>query len=356
MLCLDSVTQAIKNLNAEIIVIDNNSNDQSLDLTHQYFPDVKTIANKENSGFSKANNLAVKHAKGTYICILNPDTVVSENCFKKLLRFYKENKKIGAIGTQLIDGNGHFLPESKRHIPTPSVAFQKLIGEDKNYYQHSLGKNENGKTEILVGAFMFLKREDYTSVGGFDEDFFMYGEDIDLSYKLIKNKLDNYYLGELKTIHFKGESTLKDKKYYDRFFGAMLIFYKKHYSNKLLENTLKIALKLIKYISSKKNIEKASKTYTDAVIITENKSDFNQLKDRFKNLSFVNNKNSQSLDENFLKEKYIIFDANSLTYAEVIEKIVNWRKIPAKFRIKPKNMNFCIGSDSKEQQGEKLSL
>lgn len=356
MLCLDSVSKAIQGLDAEIIVIDNNSEDESLVLTHQHFPEVKTIANKENTGFAKANNQAVKEAQGTYVCILNPDTVVSEHCFRDLLKVHKIQKNTGAIGTQLIDGNGHYLPESKRNIPHPNVAFQKLIGIDHSYYDNSLTPEESGETSVLVGAFMFLKREDYTADNGFDEDFFMYGEDIDLSYKLLKKGLRNYYVGELKTIHFKGESTLKDKKYYDRFFGAMLIFYQKHYSNKFIELSLKSALKFFKLKALKTQKKSPVNTYHEAVIITENNSDFTTLEQSFKNIIFIKEEDIPLLNKISLEEKYVIFDAKAISYAEIIEKIVNWREIPAKFRIKPTQLNFCVGSDSKDKQGESLGL
>lgn len=356
MLCLDSVSKAIQGLDAEIIVIDNNSEDESLALTHQHFPEVKTIANTKNTGFSKANNQAVKEAEGTYLCILNPDTVVSEHCFRNLLEVHKNHKDIGAIGTQLIDGNGNFLPESKRNIPHPKIAFQKLIGINHSYYDNSLTPEESGETSVLVGAFMFLKREDYTAIKGFDEDFFMYGEDIDLSYKLLKKGLRNYYAGELKTIHFKGESTLKDQKYYDRFFGAMLIFYQKHYSNKFFELNLKSALKIFKLKALKTQKKSPANTYHEAVIITENKSNFKALERHFKNLIFVKKEDIPHLKRITLEKKYVIFDAKAISYAEIIEKIVNWREIPAKYRIKPNQLSFCVGSDSKDMQGESLRL
>lgn len=356
MLCLDSVSKAIQGLDAEIIVIDNNSKDESLALTQQHFPEVKTIANKENTGFAKANNQAVKEARGTYVCILNPDTVVSEHCFRDLLETHKNHKNVGAIGTQLIAGNGNYLPESKRNVPNPNVAFQKLIGIDHLYYDNNLRSEESGETSVLVGAFMFLKRDDYTAVKGFDEDFFMYGEDIDLSYKLLKKGLRNYYVGKLKTIHFKGQSTLKDEKYYDRFFGAMLIFYQKHYSNKLIELSLKSALKVFKLKALKSQKKSPAKTYHEAVIITEHNSDFKALERHFNNLIFIKKEDISHLKRTTLEEKYVIFDAKAISYAEIIEKIVNWQELSAKFRIKPNQLSFCVGSDSKDKQGESLRL
>ena len=229
-LCLKSVEQSITSIDAEIIVVDNDSSDDSCDMVKQKFPSVTLISNKENVGFAKANNQGVKIAKGEYVCILNPDTVIAEDTFIKLLEFAKTKSDIGAIGCKLIDGSGKFLPESKRNVPVVKVALQKLFGNGKNYYANHLNENETGKVDVLVGAFMFLKRDVYIKVKGFDEDYFMYGEDIDLSYKLLQSGFQNYYFGETTCIHYKGESTAKDKKYTERFYKAMKLFYKKHFN------------------------------------------------------------------------------------------------------------------------------
>ena len=192
-LCVLSVQNAIQNIDAEIIVIDNKSQDDSCSMMKQRFPNVKLIENKENSGFPKGNNVGVAVAKGEYICILNPDTVVAEDTFTKALAFSKKQKNIGIVGVKLIDGTGNFLPESKRGIPTPFVAFTKITGLYKifpktfgKYYAQHLSENETGQVEILVGAFMFMKRDLYNEIGGFDENCFMYSDDIDLSYMALK--------------------------------------------------------------------------------------------------------------------------------------------------------------------------
>ena len=187
-LCVLSVQNAIQNIDAEIIVIDNHSQDYSCEMMKQRFPNVKLIENKENTGFPKGNNIGVNEAKGDYICILNPDTVVAEDTFTKVLAFAKKQNDIGIIGCKLIDGTGNFLPESKRGTPTPFVAFTKITGLYKifpktfgKYYAQHLSENESGKVEILVGAFMLMKRELYNEIGGFDENCLMYSDDIDLS-------------------------------------------------------------------------------------------------------------------------------------------------------------------------------
>ena len=206
-LCVLSVQNAIQNIEAEIIVIDNNSPDDSCEMMKQRFPNVKLIENKENSGFPKGNNIGVAIAQGEYICILNPDTVVAEDTFTKVLAFAKKQKDIGIVGVKLIDGMGNFLPESKRGIPTPFVAFTKITGLYKifpktfgKYYAQHLSENETGKAEILVGAFMLMKRELYNEIGGFDENCFMYSDDIDLSYSALeKGKTNSLITNNLDT-------------------------------------------------------------------------------------------------------------------------------------------------------------
>ena len=232
-LCLRSVEAAILNLDAEIIVVDNNSEDGSCQMVRMLFPNVNLIENKENYGFSKGNNIGVLQAKGEYLCILNPDTVVAEETFIKLLEFSEGKENLGIVGCKLINGRGDFLPESKRKIPYVSAAFKKLTGNTDDYYANQVKENDVGKVEILVGAFMFLKKTVYNEIEGFDEDYFMYGEDIDLSYRIVQAGYKNYYLPTTKIIHYKGESTKKGSLNYVRtFYQAMIIFAKKHFSQK----------------------------------------------------------------------------------------------------------------------------
>jgi len=236
-LCILSVQNSLLEIDSEIIVVDNNSHDNSCEMMKTRFPSVKLIQNNDNLGFSKGNNIAVAHAKGEYICILNPDTVVAEDTFIKILAFAQRQKKLGIIGCRLIDGAGNFLPESKRGVPTPWVAFTKITGIYKlfpksklfgQYYAGHLDENQTGKVDILVGAFMLMKRDLFLEVGGFDEDCFMYSDDVDLSYVVSKKGKSNYYFHETTVIHYKGESTVKDGTYMKRFQESMNFFYKKH--------------------------------------------------------------------------------------------------------------------------------
>ena len=240
--CLNSVFQALKSIEAEVFVVDNNSVDGSLSMLKTKFPQVKLIANKENQGFSKANNQAIRQAKGELVLLLNPDTVVEENTFEVCLNFFNQNQKAGGIGVKMLDGKGHFLPESKRGLPTPKVAFYKIFGLSSlfpksklfgKYHLGHLSKNENHNVEILSGAFMMIRKSVLDDIGLLDESFFMYGEDIDLSYRITQSGYTNHYLADTSIIHYKGESTKKSSiNYVFVFYRAMAIFAKKHFSHK----------------------------------------------------------------------------------------------------------------------------
>lgn len=240
--CLHSVYKAVANLDAEVFVVDNNSVDGSCLMLSEKFPDIILIRNKQNLGFSKANNQAIKRAKGEYILLLNPDTVVEEKTFEKAIQFMDITPDAGGLGVKMIDGKGVFLPESKRGLPTPSVAFYKIFGlsrlfpKSKRFSKYHLGYLDKDKThsvEILSGAFMMMRKEVLEKIGLLDEDFFMYGEDIDLSYRIILVGYKNYYYPHTTIIHYKGESTKKGSINYVRiFYQAMIIFAKKHFAKK----------------------------------------------------------------------------------------------------------------------------
>jgi len=240
--CLHSVLKAIKNIEAEVIVVDNNSVDSSCVMIPERFPSVKLIKNNANFGFSKANNQGIKQSTGEYILLLNPDTIVQEDSFIKCIGFLDQHPEAGALGVKMIDGKGNFLPESKRALPTPLVAFYKIFGfsaffpKSKIFGHYHLGyldKNETHEVEVLSGAFMFIRKSALEKVGLLDEAFFMYGEDIDLSYRINKAGYKNYYFAGTTIIHYKGESTKKGSlNYVAAFYNAMLIFAEKHYSKK----------------------------------------------------------------------------------------------------------------------------
>jgi GT2 family glycosyltransferase len=239
---LHSVFKACAHIDAEVFVVDNNSVDGSVEMVRTKFPYVKIIENKDNKGFSKANNQAIILAKGKYILLLNPDTVVGEDTFEKVITFMNAHPEAGGLGVKMIDGKGKFLPESKRGLPTPSAAFYKIFGLSAlfpnsplfgKYHSGYLDKDKIHEIEVLSGAFMLLRKEVLDKIGLLDEDFFMYGEDIDLSYRIIKAGYKNYYFPETSIFHYKGESTKKSSvNYVFVFYNAMIIFAKKHFSQK----------------------------------------------------------------------------------------------------------------------------
>ncbi len=232
----------MKHVSGEVFVVDNNSIDGSVAMVKDKFPHVHLIDNKDNVGFSKANNQAMKIAKGEYVLLLNPDTVVEESTFEKVVKFMDEHPDAGGLGVKMLDGKGAFLPESKRGLPTPAVAFYKIFGlsrlfpKSRKFGRYHLGYLDDDKTheiEILSGAFMLMRKEALDKVGLLDEAFFMYGEDIDLSYRIIKGGYKNYYFPDTRIIHYKGESTKKSSvNYVFVFYNAMIIFAKKHFSQK----------------------------------------------------------------------------------------------------------------------------
>ncbi|MBC3542419.1 glycosyltransferase family 2 protein [Rufibacter sediminis] len=240
--CLLSVRRAAQKLRVEVFVVDNNSVDGSVEMVQRRFPEVILLANKENLGFSKANNQAIRQAQGKYVLLLNPDTVVEEDTFLKCFRFMEANPAAGALGVKMMDGAGKFLPESKRGLPTPWVAFSKVFGLAalfpasavfNRYHLGHLPADEVHKIDILAGAFMFMRAEALQKVGLLDEDFFMYGEDIDLSYRIKEGGFDVYYFPETRIIHYKGESTRKTSvNYVFMFYRAMMVFAEKHFSGR----------------------------------------------------------------------------------------------------------------------------
>ncbi len=253
--CLQSVRVALKDIPAEVFVVDNNSVDGSQALIKEKFPEVHLIENTENFGFSKANNQAIKKAKGEYILLLNPDTLVEEDTFTTTISYLDEHPKAGGLGVKMIDGKGNFLPESKRALPTPRVAFYKIFGLAKffprskkfgKYHLTYLDKEKIHEVDVLSGAFMMIRKKVLDEIGLLDENFFMYGEDIDLSYRITKADYKNIYFPKTRIIHYKGESTKKNSvNYVFVFYNAMIIFARKHFTPKnarLFSSLIQIAI------------------------------------------------------------------------------------------------------------------
>ncbi|MEY3498839.1 MAG: hypothetical protein RL308_508 [Bacteroidota bacterium] len=362
--CVLSVQESLSNIDGEIIVVDNNSSDDSCQMMKTRFPNIKLIENAVNSGFPKGNNIGVSQAKGDYICILNPDTVVAEDTFEKILAFSEKHTDLGIAGCKLIDGTGNFLPESKRGIPTPFVAITKIFGLYKlfpkttlfnRYYAQHLSENETGKVAILVGAFMIMKRELYLEIGGFDEDCFMYSDDIDLSYRVLQKGKSNYYFHETTVIHYKGESTIKDGLYMKRFREAMQFFYKKHFQMSIVFDFL-MKLGAFFFALVKKNQSKLKDLQiNEYVLISDDENLKNKLEIQLhKNLHWqskieVNNLFSHSIPNK--KQTEILFDNTSLSFKKIISVLEANKNQGFTFKIIPKNTLFMIGSNNSNDKG-----
>lgn len=290
--CLNSVRAATLGLETEVFVVDNNSSDDSVNYLKPLFPEVHFIANSDNPGFAKANNQAIRQSTGEYVLLLNPDTIVGEELFRSLLYFMDEHPEAGAAGVKMIDGHGVFLPESKRAYPSPWVSFCKIFGlakifpDSPKYAKYALpylDENKQHEVEVLAGAFMFMRRAALDKSGLLDEDFFMYGEDIDLSYRIVQSGFKNYYLPE-RILHYKGESTKKsDVKYIKSFYGAMLIFYRKHYpeSSFLMQSLIKSAVlgkATLSGIGGKLGFKKKPQVKHNRLLILCNEAHFEQAK------------------------------------------------------------------------------
>lgn len=350
--CILSVKAAAHDMNIEIIVVDNNSIDDSCEMVQMKFPEIQLIANLKNVGFSMANNQGVERATGEYILILNPDTVIPEDTFERIIDFAQQQDNLGALGVKFIDGTGNFLPECKRNIPTVRIARKKILGNSNKYYAGQISENKNKKIEILSGAFMLMKRKIFLEIEGFDERYFMYGEDVDLSYKLLKNGFHNYYYGSTAIIHFKGESTIKDVVNLKHFYGAMNIFYRKyfkinHFYN-LFSNLLFKALTKYKSLFRKIIIEDPI-IVRRVLYIGENQRTFERINQ-------IDQINESTMSSKFLEEvsnfDMIIFDNSFISNKEIIERLQSLKNQKILKRIIPKGANFYLGSDSSTAQGE----
>jgi GT2 family glycosyltransferase len=357
--CVLSVENAIKTLDAEIIVIDNNSSDDSCEMMKQRFPHIKLIENKDNLGFPKGNNIGVAQAKGEYICILNPDTVVAEDAFEKIASFLAIIENVGIVGVKLIDGTGNFLPESKRAIPTPWVAFTKITGLYKifpksrilgKYYAQHLSENETGKVDILVGAFMVMKRNLYNEIGGFDENCFMYSDDIDLSYRVLKEGKSNYYFHETLVIHYKGESTVKDETYMKRFQEAMNFFYKKHFKVSFFFSVfMKMGILFFSFVKMFQGKSKQKRNPQNYILVSQDEFLKDVLENKLKNPIQLQ-KSAQFVFEN--KNSEVIFDQNFNSFKTIIDAFETNKNKGMSFKILPKSSRFLIGSNSSFDRGE----
>lgn len=258
--CLYSVRCAINGLDACVWVVDNNSCDGSVDYLEPLFPEVNFIRGKENVGFSRANNMAIRQGKGKYVLLLNPDTLVTSKTIKDCIHLLDDHPEIGSTGVSMYNPDGTYAKESKRAVPTPMVSFYKMCGLSNIFPKHRkfsryhlgyLDANEPNEIEIISGAYNMLRREALDQVGLLDEDFFMYGEDIDLSYRMLQGGWKNWYLPS-PMLHYKGESAHSSTiRYVNVFYQAMIIFYDKHFGERYRLSTwiIRIAVYMKAFIT-----------------------------------------------------------------------------------------------------------
>jgi GT2 family glycosyltransferase len=354
--CISSVLKSAGLSDIEIIVVDNNSADDSCMMLKKDFPAIKLIQNKQNTGFSKANNQGVAAASGEYILVLNPDTVLSSQTIQQVYEFSRKTDNIGALGVQFIDGSGCFLPECKRNFPGPKVAALKILGFSNTYYAHQIEQGAISQVDILTGAFMFIKKAVFEKVEGFDEDFFMYGEDIDLSYRIAQAGYKNYYLGSEVILHYKGESTSRDPMYFRNFYGAMHIFYKKHYkTNFIVSGLMDRMVDAMVLINSRslKNAEKPENKCVNWVYLGNNEMVYAKLLNKFTGAS---GSMIHEISKKTMEVDMLFFDSAYLTFSEIIIYLAQQKGPSFAKRIIAEDGSFYIGSDTSDGKGEVVLL
>ncbi|MFD1315570.1 glycosyltransferase family 2 protein [Namhaeicola litoreus] len=354
-LCLSSLQEACASISYEIIVVDNASQDESQDFIVGHFKNLHWIQNTENLGFAKANNQGVDKAKGKYVLILNPDTVLSKKSIESFISFASTKNNFGVIGLKMIDGGGLYLPESKRNIPTPFIALKKLLGKNKAYYADDLNNKDVGEVDVLPGACMLLKRSVYVDVGGFSEDFFMYGEDIDLCFRLLKEGFKNYYFGYGTMIHFKGESTRKDAVYYKNFYGALQIYFEKHYNNyAVLRHLNKFLVKSLIVSKTYRKSGKLKSTKKENIIYLGNRSERSeQIRSTLSPKKWIY---TFDIEKDLGEYDTLLIDQDYFGFDQIIDFFQQKKLLHLKKRIVLKGKNIVLGSDDSDQQGEILMI
>lgn len=346
--CLLSVRDAVKGISHEIFVVDNASTDGSEAYISTRFPQVKYIYNTENVGFSKANNQAIAQSSGRYVLLLNPDTVVGESVLDEACHFLDEHDDAGALGVKMIDGDGKFLPESKRGFPSPWVSFCKIFGLSKlfpysrrfgRYHLRFLDENSTHRVDVLSGAFMLLRRSTLDRCGLLDENFFMYGEDIDLSYRMTLTGEKNYYL-PLRILHYKGESTKTESLRYVRiFYQAMFIFLRKHYPHYNLFALLSIktaiymrtttaAVRRFLFPKKEKRCDVNGKWY----IWSREADPIKNILDKYGITPTLVTPDGRDIAPHLFRSeniRHVVFDRKTLSYGRIIEQMERW-SVPGK--------------------------
>ncbi|PWT77137.1 MAG: glycosyl transferase family 2 [Bacteroidetes bacterium] len=364
--CLCSVRKSIlqqKELSSasEIIVVDNHSTDGSLEWLSPAFSEIHFIKNETNTGFSAACNQGLKKATGKYLLFLNPDTILPENFFQVCISFLESNQTAGAVGVRMIDGAGNFLKESKRGFPSPWASFCRLSGISSvfprsrwfsYYYMGHLNEHQTHSVDVLSGACMLATKAALEKTGGFDENFFMYAEDIDLSYRILKAGFSNYYLPLTTIIHFKGESTRKDRQYIDQFYLAMDQFSQKHMpGNRFFHSILRTAVRVRSGIAKVgQPIRKEIPNSKGSKIVLE--GDANSAREVLRPLELMGIKIVSTEEES---DKILFCEGPGFPFKKIIE-FIDKKKGRKRFRIYAAGSRSFVGSDSSEEPGEAISI
>lgn len=348
----------------EIFVVDNHSSDGSVDYLKSRFPEVQFIVNSENKGFGKANNQALKQARGRYVLFLNPDTILGEDSLEKCISFLEFHPESGAAGVSMIDGSGRFLKESKRGFPSPWAAFCKLSGLTglfprsrlfAAYYLGHLDEHETNPADVLSGAFMLVKKEALDKTGGFDERFFMYAEDIDLSYRIQQAGYKNYYIADTTIIHFKGESTQKDFRYVKLFYKAMSQFMRKHTRGGgsfifilLMEAAIRVraAMEAFRMLFGNKMQPVSSGNIKTFLSGNTDNTD----------LSKITSASRIIVQQAAEADEIIFCEGADLSFSKIIDSIRQQQPSSVAFKIHAARSRSIIGSHSKDRKGEVIVL
>ena len=355
MQCLDSVCRATNDMEAEVWVVDNASTDDSVTAVRDAFPTIHVIANTENVGFARANNMAIRRAQGEYVLLLNPDTIVGEEVLRGCTQFLDEHPEAGAVGVRMTNRDGTFAPESRRGLPTPATSFYKMCGLARlfphsrrfgRYHMRYLDEDKPAEIDVISGAFMMLRRTALDAAGLLDEDYFMYGEDIDLSYRIQLAGWQNWYV-PLRILHYKGESTQKTSyRYVHNFYAAMLIFFRKHFAKRHRLVTLVIWPAVAVMATLEMLVRKVSATFynllpqhKETLLFTGRKqawSDVNDIAARA-NIAAI------SEDGDYMPT-YIVFEAGETPYSEMLSRLADRAQAgrPSQLGIYNPNTNAII--------------
>ena len=333
--CIVSVQRAAKDIDHEVYIVDNASSDDTVTYLQKRFGDsITIIESTQNLGFARANNLAIRQTQSDYVLLLNPDTFIAENSLQMVLDFMDAHPQAGGVGVKMHNPNGTLAPESRRGLPTPWVSLLKMLGFSKRYYMKHLPWDEPGRIDIISGAFCLLRREAINKVGALDEDFFMYGEDIDLSYRLLKGGYENWYV-PADIVHYKGESTVKSSyRYVHVFYQAMLIFFRKHYGHLSLFVTLPIkiaiyfrafiALLRMLYDRMRNSLGFTDKPRADVdyfFVGSQEMLDMSRELSKRKGLSatFCQVDELPTLEQRLPSNAYVVYDTDTFSYGQMIE-------------------------------------